>query len=178
MTMPDSVDGYMGVDTMQLQDMQRQQMQHLQNLAQYQLNFDDNIKLLREVLSGLREDEDGNFSKVGEPLMNTIGQNHIMLKVRFWLLKIQAQSNWDEARIMDWCRVFWKELCVDGHAYGTIWELKDYQYDFFVHHLVHLLEATMRAAKDGGLREIVGKMSKVVETSYVNAPQQKKLINL
>jgi hypothetical protein len=99
-----------------------------------------------------------------------------MKKVRSWLTKVTAQSNFDEEMIRAWCRVYWAELCADAYSFGDMWDLQQDEYSSFIHDLVFSLYAVMECAKDGGLRAQIGQSHKISEVYSVAPVQNKKLM--
>jgi hypothetical protein len=153
---------------------QRMQSQFNHYLAQYQLDFKEEIERIDYLLRGcVRDTETGELVQIHAPILNDRGRTHVMKKVRSWLTKITAQSNFDEPMIKSWCRVYWAELVADAYSFGKLWDLNQDEYSSFVHDLVFKLYSVMEEAKDGGLREQIGQSHKVSEV-YSMQPQQKQ----
>lgn len=171
--MYDAVDGYSGYDSSVLNEIKSQQSALIQTLAQFQLNFKDEIARMEHILSGLMIHEE-EVIRTHPQVVNLTGQSFLMMKIRTWMSKVIAQSNYTDAEIRAWCRVYWRELVDAAVQHGEDWELRPESYSSFVHDCIFTLQAMMNAAKNGGLREVVGKISKVVETSVMNTPQEKK----
>lgn len=161
------------MDNAVLQQIAKEQAQISQTLAQFQLDFDKEIFRFETILSGMAYNEKGDLEQKHAPVMNEKGRNHIMKKVRSWMSKIIAQSNYNDKEIYTWCRVYWRELVLDATSYGEEWAMNYDEYASFVHDCVFTLHGMMNAAKNGGLRDIIGKISRVVESTVVNNPETK-----
>lgn len=176
--MHDGVDGYSGYDSGVLNEIKSQQSTLLQTLAQFQLNFKDEIARMEHILSGTIITEDEKLIRTHDEIVNEAGQSFLMMKIRTWMSKIVAQSNYTSQEVNAWCRVYWKALVAAAVQHGDDWELKAEAYSSFVHDCIFTLHAMLNAAKNGGLRDIVGKISKVVETSVISTPQDNKKTRL
>ena len=159
-----------GYDTSVLQEIRSQNSQLMQTLGQFQLDFDQEIARFEFILSGVQMDDQGNMIRVHDPMLNNRGQAHIMKKVRSWMSKIVAQSNFSSEEIRRWCLSYWEELVCSAYSFGEIWDLDFEEYGSFVRDCVFTLHAMLNQAKDGGLREVIGKVVKVTE-SQIMTPQ-------
>ena len=178
MPLGDSVDGMGGVDNAVLMRMQQEYQQMNQTMAQFQLDFASIEEAIENNLNGLKWNEkSGKFERIYQPIMGERGIKHIMKKVKFTITKITAQSNYDEETIRRWCILLWTELTFDCYAFGDSWGLDQDEYHSLVHDVVFQVQAIMLAALHGGLREVVGKMTKVVE-SFNMGGQDKKTVKL
>lgn len=163
-----------GYDSSVLAEIQRTHSQLNQTLAQFQLNFKEEAERFEFLLRGWGKDNEGKVIQISDPILNELGINHIMKKVKIWMTKILAQSDFEEEMIRGWCVVYGTELICDAAAFGDLWDLKQEEYSSFVHDLVLTLYSMMCSARNGGLRETIGKISKVVE-SFTSQPQQKRI---
>lgn len=174
----DPVDPYTGgYDQAVLQDIQRTQMQLNMTLAQFQLNFKDEIERFDMILRGVVKDaKTGGLVQMYEPIVNERGRAHIMKKIRMWFTKIVAQSDFEEEMIRKWCLVYSRELIIDAYSFGYLWDLKQDEFTSFVHDMVLGFFAIASCAKDAGLRQQLGQISKVLETYNNTIPQKRGLI--
>jgi hypothetical protein len=175
MMIGDNVDGNQGYDSNMINEIRQQQSALLMTLAQFQLNFEEEANRFEQVLTGKYYDnEKREYIILHPPIMNQRGIMHIMKKIRLWFSKMIAQSNYTQKEINAWCKCYWHELVHDAYAYGDEWDLEYDEYYSFVHDCVHSLHGLMKSALDAGLRDTVGKISKVVEHIGYNTPEKKK----
>lgn len=157
-----------------LNDIRMQQQSLLQSLAQFQLDFQEEIVRFENILTGKEyDDSTSKYVKRYEPLINDKGVSHIMKKMRVWMSKIIAQSDFSEHTINAWCRLYSREIVSDVYNYGDDWELTPDHYDSLVDDCVFTLHSMLLMAKDGGLREVIGKVTKVIETAVKSVPEIK-----
>jgi len=163
-----------GYDSAVLSEIKQEQMKINQTLAQFQLNFDQEITRFENILRGIEYDQDGNEIQLYRPIMNDRGRSHVMKKVRMWFSKIIAQSNFTKHEINKWCIAYWNTLVAECYSYGELWALDYDEYSSHVLDLVLQLQSIMNSALDAGLRDAIGKVTSSRETSYVNMPQENK----
>lgn len=162
-----------GLDSGVLEQMRQQNSQFMHTLAQFQLDFEEELQRLECVLDGGVVDTNGVKTIVNDPLMNKKGINHSMKKFRSWMSKMVAQSYFTDKQINAWGRLYVKELTSDSYAYGEDWNLKPEDYTSYVNDCIFSFHAVVNCARNGRLGELVGKITKTVESNIIQAPQQK-----
>jgi len=161
-------------DSSVLQELREERARINQTLGQFQLTFDVEVARNENILRGVEYDENGAEIKLYPELMNAIGRSMAMVKLRTWLSKIFAQSNFKEDRILRWCHTQYNTMVAENYSYGDHWGMDSDFYSSYVNNMSMQLEAMMRGALDAGLREAVGKVTSSKETSYVNLPADNK----
>lgn len=156
-------------------DMERSIHNLSQTLAQYQLNFKEELERLEFMLRGIIRNEDGELVQIHDPIVNERGRTIIMYMVRTWMSKITAQSNYTDKEITRWCRAYWKELVLTACRHGEEWGLNQESYGYFVKNCVFSLQAVMNSAKDGLLRQVIGQSTRVIESYTTGQPGVKKM---
>jgi len=162
-----------GYDINVLQQLQQQQQALLHTLAQFQLDFKEERQEFENRLRGHAYGQRGELIQLYEPMMNDKGVSHTMKLVDGWMQKIVVQSYFTKEQINSWGRIITRQLVSDCYAYGEDWALKPDGYTSYVTSCAFLFHSAINCALNGRLAELVGKVTKTVETSVIQTPVQK-----